>query len=542
MIDYEALMNVVATVEPPQSPANHPEQLEILSLSLDFSPFPCLELDSFLQVLDDTPLVIPIILGYTKEKAKTPHLLTVSSSSDSLTLLEIAALDPTCPLAQKWCTLRSPPPLTKAGQKFKNVKSAAAQRAKQRSTQVQVPVVGGGGLLDALVVLGWNQASSGVKLEGELVPQKEKFTINLRVFIEPTKFYPFPFSRAKQLILNRVFPSNDDSTTTPDEATIDWFYRSLRRAPITRDGLTIELPVNGPLHAARPIETQEERDARLRREAKGKFRAIEEPINVEGPLETEFDEDVLLRPKGLEVELYPFQSRSVRWMLKREGKFVEVLRGDELAQYVEKEKEEKKREQAKKRKAKEKDKEKGRGKGKGKKKVIEEESEDSVSEEEDEDEMDQVVVLKDLDTKELDNMRRGSLWEQKSFGTVEGDEIRVWLNRVTGQISQDDPLGGDQEQTVVKMELEDEEEEGEEEETGVVGGFEGHGLLADEVGTGKTVTSVSLVLLRTYPSFPLPEPSSNLTLSYGGKIRILNATSFRTTTILKQTLKFNPPD
>jgi len=406
--------------------------------------------------------------------------------------------------------------LTKSGVKFKNAKSQAALRARERGAKIQVPLVGGGGLLDALVILG-NAPGSGVKLRAEMKIEEDAalFKINLKVYLDPTLFFPLPFSRSKQLLINRLFPHSAPMNSTPEEATIDYFYSSLQRAPRTVQGLPL---------SSNPIaieETEEERATRLRREAKGKGRAIEPNGGRE---DQEGAEDLLIRPRGLKVELFPFQSRSVRWMVAREGARLRAPNEEEENEIDETEEKERKEKLERRRKAalaKEAKKGKGKGKGKGKAKKQNESSESSASEEEEEDEEHQRLVLESLSTEELARIKRGPLWEEVEMNTIEhdGDEqkITIFLNRITGQLSQVDPS----QQSTTEPEDEPIKEEDEEEQIGdamevdengekqplegarVVGGIEGHGLLADEVGTGKTVTTISLILLRKFSHSPL---------------------------------------
>jgi hypothetical protein len=206
-------------------------------------------------------------------------------------------------------------------------------------------------------------------------------------------------------------------------------------------------------------------------------------------------------------------------MLAREGRVCKVLRGDDLAQALDDEKKEKVSRKDQKKLQKEsvsQSKTKGKGNGnvrnKGKKKKVEEESQSSEEDEEfsEDEEYVQRVVLQDLDAEELAKMKRGPLWQKQRFEIRNENKmelVEVWLNRVTGQLSQIDPLdinsqeeGGGKEGDHIGMELDEENEEdkeGKEDDVNrVVGGLEGHGLLADEVGTGKTVTTVSLILLR----------------------------------------------
>ncbi|GAA5992964.1 hypothetical protein JCM5350_003062 [Sporobolomyces pararoseus] len=455
-INFETLAKQ-SNPSPSSSAANprSPSQRKILSLPLRFRPVPSRELDHFLWNLGSSSFSIPVDFAYSKQNAKTPHILQIIPlSPNSEPLVEISALDPSCHLAQKWVSIHVPPPLTKAGQNFKNLKSAAARRAREeRGTQVKVPVVGGGGLLDALVTLNVNK-ESGLELKGELRVNREEIELHLQVFVDLSKFFPFGFCRAKQLLINRLFPQPQNSDS-PEVATIDWFYSSLQRAPLTRNGLP--LTTSAPAHVA--VETPEERQVRLRREQKGKGRAIEDSEEAHRRSVAE-EEDVLLRPEGLSVELYPFQSRSLRWMLSREGKLARVVRSDA-------------------------------SKGKGRKRSDEEEIESS-----DDEDLVQRIKLENLSQEDLDRITRGSLWQRRNLETRneedEVENVQIWLNRVTSFVKETDPLdsysrtrpepgGGD------KMDID-------QEETRV---FQGCGLLADEVGTGKTVATVSLVLLHS---------------------------------------------
>ncbi|GAA5969844.1 hypothetical protein JCM3765_004593 [Sporobolomyces pararoseus] len=487
-IDYGALSSQ-ANPNPSSSAANplSPLQRKILSLPLRFRPVPSHELDHFLSNLGSSSFSIPVDFAYSKQNAKTPHLLQITSlSPSSKPLIEISALDPTCHVAQSWVSTHVPPPLTKAGQNFKNVKSAAARKAREeRGTQIKVPVVGGGGLLDALITLNVNK-ESGLELKGELRVYREEVELNLQVFVDLAKFFPFGFCRAKQLLINRLFPQPQTSDA-PEVATVDWFYNSLRRAPLTRDGL----PLIAPAPAQTVVETLEERQVRLRREQKGKGRAIEDspPSPQEAHRRTvqiAGEEDILLRPEGLSVQLFPFQSRSLRWMLSREGKTAKILRSEAVSQVA------------------------GGSKGKGREKMVEEEigSEDEGMTAEDEEHR---IELEDLSEDELKRLVRGPLWQSVNLESWnekdEVEKLQIWLNRVTGLMSETDPIemySRTQKEDEHKMDSDQEEEvtggqDGEEEEI-ESRVFEGHGLLADEVGTGKTVTTVSLVLLHSDPS------------------------------------------
>lgn len=80
---------------------------------------------------------------------------------------------------------------------------------------------------------------------------------------------------AKRLLLKHLFP-RPDLSNGKELATVDFFYKSLRRAPITFNGLpvapspsTVPTRMNTPIEIE-PQEMEEERMTRERREAKEK--------------------------------------------------------------------------------------------------------------------------------------------------------------------------------------------------------------------------------------------------------------------------------
>ncbi|GJN93867.1 hypothetical protein Rhopal_006926-T1 [Rhodotorula paludigena] len=122
-------------------------------------------------------------------------------------------------------------------------------------------------------------------------------------------------------------------------------------------------------------------------------------------------------------------------------------------------------------------------------------------------------VLEDLDAKTLRDMKRGPLWAKVQLPVVArpdaGDAVDdaprthdLWLNRTSMLFSEDDPLEymiatSGTATPALKTEGGEDGVDGEEETPAskkFVGGIEGHGLLAEEVGLGKTVEARSLIL------------------------------------------------
>ncbi|GAA5889557.1 hypothetical protein JCM5296_005984 [Sporobolomyces johnsonii] len=524
-INYDPLIPLLTESKSPSSSSSSDVEIvsppttshHALSLSLSFTPSPSAGLTSLrhalIQTRSHSPST-PVKLSYARESAKAPHALSVVSPLSGQTLLDLDPLDPSCPLAQRWVSYHVPAPLTKQGKPYKRPRSALAQKAPQREA-VKVPHVGGGGLIDALAVLSGDKGEL-TYVKGELKAQVTgedddkgegvTFRLELDVHLHPSRFFPAPFSRAKQLLLERLFPADNEQAGAPKEATIDYFYKCLERAPRTVEGVPVSSRQVFP--PPPPGETDEERAARVRREAKGKARAVPSPPSPspsqEQAQERE-EEDTLLLPPGLDVELMPFQSRTVRWMLGRESKRVRVVEDEEEGASNAS----------------------GRASKKGKDRAI---TPDAASS--------HTITLSDLPPAELRAMRRGPLWEEvelplvspsvsavSAFDEMEREKDRskgrkVWLNRVSGIVSEEDPLdwaGAKEEERGAKKE---EEEEGEgmdvdhdhNEDAGkqqsvrppplasaVVGEVEGHGLLAEQVGLGKTVMTTSLILLHRSP-------------------------------------------
>ncbi|GAA6018304.1 hypothetical protein JCM10207_000797 [Rhodosporidiobolus poonsookiae] len=546
----------------PKKAARRPTALPVLDLHLTFSPTN--DGDVFARALSSVPgaqaptPLAPVVLSTLRDSTKAPHRLYLRHAETNAALVEFDPLDPAASsITAPWTQMIAPPPLTQAGKPFKPRARKLAARAPRGEAKAVVPT-GAGGLLDALAYLD-DLDGEGVKLRttfsAELVsPLGEAprviFHLDLAVLLSPKKFFTSLYSRSKRLVVHRILPA-PPVPGAPREAGIDYFYASLQRAPRTADGVPVA-PAPAEVGEAMqvdepPEESDEDRAARLRREAKGKGRAVsppppeqEEPHGAETGA-YEGPEDDPLFPPGLTVELMPFQARSVRWMLAREGKRVVPLPSSDS---------------------------------------------DSDSHDHDHDKAHPEPHLADVDAASLKAMKRGPLWEEvvlrvlprAAQGETEPSERALWLNRVNLQISEVDPVDaaeeaemmakekarradeqaravkgeeavdGDGDVVIVEAgpapapagrgtrvnyaeieeddiegvgrskrkakgkakalldEMSDDEERAEgkaaaevKEAGEVVGGQEGHGLLAEEVGLGKTVEVLSLILLHTDP-------------------------------------------
>lgn len=399
------------------------------------------------------------------------------------------------------------------------------------------PSFGEGSLLDALVAL---ENKGLVELEGQLsveLPDEDittdldnellLFHLRINVSLRPAFLTPhLSLLPAKRLFLEHLFPQSE-SSNGGGLATVDFFYKSLRRAPITFNGLpvapspsTVPTRINTPIEIE-PEETEEERTTRERREAKGKGKAVElDAMDVDDDGADGFDlsktatpkreeEDELLRPKGLKPTLMPFQSRTVRWLLAREGKVVKPR---------------KIRHQAAAAASTSSNANNSSGKnGDVHLDHAEEEEEDDlygppIAEAEFEYEgTNSVCELVDVDEEWKEDLARGPLWEEVELETPEGMK-KFWLNRVGSGLMVEDPIvwnmgrleeGVEQEkeekvkgedEDVLIIDADDEDEEPEETEKDPTADFFcGSALCAEEVGLGKTVEIISLILLRTSP-------------------------------------------
>lgn len=356
---------------------------------------------------------------------------------------------------------------------------------------------------------------------------------------------------------NSMEISDDDAgqhDRTESTATVDLFYRSLLRAPVSKRGRLVQARSRLGLHDQQS-------------------RGVHDV------------EDALLIPPGLEPRLMPFQSRTVRWMLAREGKRVlpvDVQEDDmtghdsDGADYRD-ENLHTRRDRKGKGKAQvydvpvSHDKREDKGKGRARDVDLDLSSDDYASEDEedrvmgnmgvteftgasgskslsrsqayvnghdqqgildsnhdhvddhadehgDDDDstlVDRTCALADLSARELNASRRGPLWTRERFVLPNADvpnagnlddtaggrrEVDLWINRFCSVVSVKDP--GDIEVDRAQVDAAgagaghdvDEDE-----------GFKpivwsgGNGLLAEEVGLGKTVEVLALILLREYP-------------------------------------------
>ncbi|GAA5983366.1 hypothetical protein JCM11641_006047 [Rhodosporidiobolus odoratus] len=500
-----------------------------------------------------TPLA-PIYLSQSRSSTQTPHTLYIRHCSTDKALIEFDPLDPAAEeVTSTWTEWIAPPPVTQKGKQFKKKAASWAAKRAVRGEAKPVCPTGAGGLLDALTTLG-NAKNEGVDLDlglfsepaeedSEAVSGSVRFRLEVDVALTPSTFFNSAYSRSKRLLIDQLFPNTNplSDSHVPLEAGIDYFYACLERAPRTVDGLPVppqdsgypSAGVSKQRAAARRLEQESDKDraARLRREAKGKMRAVTPPLPDPKPSSPsqpsssayEGPQDTPLFPRGLTVELMPFQERSVRWMLGREGKWVvpSGASGEDEEMHDE-----------------------------------DGEAEEGSS---------KPVKLKALSEQRRKEMKRGPLWEKVNLRALDddgGDDgrlVELWLNRVSMQLSEVDPADvvgsvdareGDGEKIVkgeeevlvlgsptpstsssssfspkiatavskrktkanakkketgkAKQESEDEEMDDGDEHLEISlkrrTEEEGHGLLAEEVGLGKTVEVLSLILLHRDPT------------------------------------------
>lgn len=318
-------------------------------------------------------------------------------------------------------------------------KATAANPVTARSNSSGTLLTPQGGLIDSLISL---QQHSLINLNAVLTLNLDPavtLTLTLSASLLPAIFTA-AHSPAKQLFVNHVFHSRSESKAkSQQQASVHSFYQALHRAPRTVDGLITPSP-DATRHrdasARSQAESAEERAARERRAAKGKARAVE-PDSASDQHEKE-EEDELLGPVGLVPTLMGFQSRSLRWLLAREGKFVAPAAVREAKRQVKAE----------------------RG------------GADEVEEEEE-----PQVELSDLPDSLTLDLARGPLWEPVTLPSVNGGPTQsFWINRVTSELSLDDPAKILTQSNTPFC-----------------------GMLCEEVGLGKTVEIISLILLHRQP-------------------------------------------
>lgn len=514
----------------------------VLKLDLHFEPPPTTEvavrkvLSKYGKHLVDSGGTVPlcdVVYHHARDSAKTPHRLYLRHADTNAALVELDPIDSACPAARAWVQWITPPPLTKSGKPYKRPKNAS--RAQKRDPNAVVPN-GAGGLVDALAYLG-DSDGQGVSVKYAFLLEVDtedneseagtiRFHLTFDVSVDPADFFSALYTRSRRILIDHLLPSTNPlgpgaTPEAPDEASVDFFYACLRRAPRTSNGLPISpgsSPAKTPEGRATPIETDEERQTRLRREAKGKQRAIEpdeadEAVDRTGDFDQEGaagDEDELIYPDGLSVKLMPFQARSVRWMLAREGKRikprkpVDFAARDDAMQIDDEQADDGDDDDVGADLTMRPDKRKGKARANPDNSDDEQNSDRSPPE------------LQDLDEAILKEMRRGPLWEQVKLPIIDartGDVVKereLWLNRTLLSFTESDPVdivGASGAATPIKPESDGEDEAVQEKASRkVVGGREGHGLLAEEVGLGKTVEALSLILTReshvTYHALP----------------------------------------
>ncbi|KAI5481086.1 SNF4 family helicase/atpase [Pseudohyphozyma bogoriensis] len=403
-------------------------------------------------------------------RGQPPHELSVCTpearEAHSLTpLLHLDPYDPTNSLAKSWAVKPISP--------------------NSRYLKI-VPGFGEGGLVDAVVFLATQKL---LQLESSLSVSPPRgigkgapiFHLHLEVALLPL-FYKSYYSGPKRLLLHHLFPPEAPPPDYKGETDVDFFFSCLGRAPRTVGGLAVGTRRMRP-GMAKALETEEEKEAKERRKQKGKGKARnqdgdgDEEMEEEEEEEVEKDdgvEDALLYPPGLKATLMPFQSRSVRWLLAREGKMAAKPADDD----------------------------------------------EEMADEpplEDEDELERAVVaekhapskLEDLPEELHREILRGPLWEKATIAlpTEDGERPRsqeFWLNRVASQLTLNDPaiLTLDDDDDEPQDEAQDVDELDEDvvvEAKPALALGSGQGLLSEEMGLGKTVEVLSLILLHRQP-------------------------------------------
>lgn len=294
-------------------------------------------------------------------------------------------------------------------------------------------------------------------------------------------------SAARSILFAHVFGAW--TPTPPDErASVGLFYSALERAPVTRRGVPVE-------------------DGRAT------------------------VEDALLVPSGLKPRLMPFQSRTVRWMLSREGVRVvaqgtdtevettggkgRALDYDDNDMMNSSDEDEVEQERARERRRKEKGKARARDidvdlelDGDGDILLHDADHAHDAATLPTQEEEDTTCELVPLSNEELRAQRRGPLWQREMFKLplsnhlAAADDFReqeIFINRFCSVASVDDPGA------VVKVKtgnVNDDHDGDEEEKEDTPAWCGANGLLAEEVGLGKTIEVLALIMMREW-SWPL---------------------------------------
>lgn len=370
---------------------------------------------------------------------------------------------------------------------------------------------GEGGLLDSLVAL---REREEVRLTGVLKMMLVDDDIELLLVIDVElveKIWTSWESTGKRIFIKHLFSLENNAGQ--DDPTPEDFYDALKRAPVTRGGLRVddvlgEREEDVVMQAVE--ETDEEKATRARQQAKGKGKERVPFIDLDDNTASTSStsalpstsassdtyegaqassrtpvDDPFLKPVGLLCDLMPFQSRTVRWLLAREGKYVAMVdqpRKDAPIPAVAR---------------------KGKGKASMDRTMpmIEGDEPDDGEEEEEVDVVTQVQELRDLPCAHLLRIRRGPLWERQTLTTLGEDAVsmdtmqEIWLNRLNSQISIEDPANWtfDVEPADDDVKIMDDEEDVESAES--QNSFTAGTMLCTEMGLGKTVEVLSLILL-----------------------------------------------
>ncbi|SCV70192.1 BQ2448_1586 [Microbotryum intermedium] len=441
--------------ETPITPANPPPLLHLFSLRIDLD-LPCDAAGRFL--LPANPFSTPVI--FTSTRSRPAPARPGGSSAGDLFLLVMAPISTTIYSKLRLLSLD-------ALDRQHPICVAWAQRSSGR-TATEAVIHGQASLLDALAQLegrGLVKLDSTLSLRGRSSGTGEDGDyLMIQVRLTEQWYQATYATPAKQLVVHALFPVHSRTRDLKSEAiyqrgamtTVDTFYAALQRAPKTRDGLLVQdRGLEDPTQ-----ETEKGKAACERRIAKGKGRAVD--VDDAHPIGSNLEEeDELLTPRGLNATLMPFQSRSVRWLLRREGVYVPpqsmtyvskaelMTSGDEEHMQV-----------------------------------------DGLEEEELEKDL---GIIASLPMDQLRQVARSPLWHRCRLPGVAQD---LWVNRINSSIVIEDPAF----LHIVDHPVQEAAHSNTVSTSATrIGGpslTSGSGLLAEEVGLGKTVEVISLILMH----------------------------------------------